>query len=208
MRAVMRQRRGLGAAVSVAALIMAGASPAWAHAVFQNKSVPADTHTELTLNVPVERPAEENSRIEITLPDDFDTHSCTADEGWSCTVDNDKDPEHPDQPQVTFTRVHCPAEGSYKCNMEPAKPAAALSVAQPSTQAGFIGVFHEPGEAGGGDAGESGGAPGQTFRFLVHTPAKAGDYKVKVVQRYNRGEIVKWDGDAGSATPAPMLHVG
>jgi hypothetical protein len=41
----------------------------------------------------------------------------------------------------------------------------------------------------------------------VHTPAKSGDYKVKVVQRYNTGEIVKWDGAQGSKTPAPILRV-
>jgi len=201
----MRARNVFIAAVSAGALALAGAAPAWAHAVFQNQSVPADTHTELTLNVPVERPAAENSRIEITLPDGFDTHSCTADEGWSCTVDNDKDPEHPDLPQVTFTRVHCPAEGSYKCNMEPAKPDAAVTVAQPVTPAGFAHVLH--GDEGGGHD-EGGSAPGQTFRFLVHTPAKAGDYHIKVVQRYNTGEIVSWKGEQGSKTPAPMLHVG
>jgi hypothetical protein len=187
------------------ALALAGAAPAWAHAVFQNQAVPADSHTELTLNVPVEKPAAENSRIEITLPDEFDAHSCTADEGWSCTVDNDKDVEHPNLPQVTFTRVHCPPEGSYKCKMEETKPNAAERVAMRPDVAGFVGVLHEPGESGGG--GEEGGGPGQSFRFMVHTPAKAGDYKIKVVQRYNTGEIVKWDGDEGSKTPGPMLRV-
>jgi hypothetical protein len=185
------------------ALALAGAAPAWAHAVFQNQAVPADSHTELTLNVPVEKPAAENSRIEITLPDEFDAHSCTADEGWSCTVDNDKDPEHPGLPQVTFTRVHCVAESSYKCAMEPAKPDAAEPVAQPVTPARFSRIMH-------GDEADhdEGGGPGQAFRFLVHTPAKAGDYHVKVVQHYNTGQIVSWSGDEGSKTPAPMLHVG
>jgi Domain of unkown function (DUF1775) len=206
----MRARNRFVVAASAGALALAGAAPAWAHAEFQNQSVPANTHTELTLNVPVERPASENSRIEITLPDDFDTHTCTADEGWSCTVDNDKDPEHPGLPQVTFTRVHCARESSYKCSMEePAKPDAAVGVAQPATAAGFAHVLHEAGGGGHdeGGAGEGGGAPGQTFRFLVHTPAKAGSYHVKVVQRYNTGEIVKWDGEEGSKTPAPMLKV-
>jgi Domain of unkown function (DUF1775) len=202
----MRTRNVFIAAASVGALALAAAAPAWAHAVFQNQSVPADSHSELTLNVPVERPAAENSRIEITLPDDFDAHSCTADEGWSCTVDNDKDPEHPNLPQVTFTRLHCPAEGSYRCKMEPAKPDTATAAAQPSSPMGFVRVLHE--EGGGGGHDEGGGAPGQTFHFLVHTPAKAGDYHVKVVQHYNTGEIVKWDGEQGSKTPAPMLHVG
>src|SRR5581483_5409129 len=64
----------------------------------------------------------------------------------------------------------------------------------------------EPGEAGGDADHDEGGGPGQAFRFLVHTPAKAGDYKVKVVQRYNTGEIVKWDGDPGSKTPGPVLR--
>jgi hypothetical protein len=202
----MRARTVLIAAASAGALALAAAAPAWAHAVFQNQTVPADTHTELTLNVPVERPAAENSRIEVTLPDDFDVHSCTADEGWSCTVDNDKDAEHPNLPQVTFTRVRCMAESSYKCKMEAEKPDATMLPAA-FAPAGFIGVMHEPGEGGGAADHDEGGGPGQAFRFLVHTPAKAGDYKVKVVQRYNTGEIVKWDGDTGSKTPGPVLRV-
>jgi hypothetical protein len=192
--------------VSVIAMCLAGAAPAWGHAVFQNQTVPPDTHQELTLNVPVERPAAQNSRIEITLPGAFDAHSCTANEGWSCTVDNDQDPEHPDLPQVTFTRVHCVAESSYRCGAEESKPDAAEPVAMYHGSAGFIGVMHEPGEAGGGH--EEGGAPGQAFQFIVHTPAKAGDYTVKVVQRYNTGEIVRWEGEPGSKTPAPILRVG
>lgn len=200
----MKKSLGLLLSGSVA-LALAGAGPAWAHAEFQNQTVPPDTHLELTLNVPVERPSAENARIEITLPDEFDTHSCTADEGWSCRVDNDKDPEHPNLPQVTFTRNHCVAESAYRCKMEQEKPDALMLPAAFSPM-GFIGVMHNPGEGGGGEA-EEGGGPGQAFHFLVHTPTKAGDYTIKVVQRYNTGEIVKWDGAPGSKTPAPILRV-
>lgn len=200
----MKKSLGLMLIGSVA-LALAGAGPAWAHAEFQNTTVPADTHMELTLNVPVERPAAENARIEIMLPDEFDTHTCTADEGWSCRVDNDKDPEHPGLPQVTFTRNHCVAESAYKCKMEEEKPDATLPAA--FAPAGFIGVLHNPGEGGGGAADEGSG-PGQTFHFLVHTPAKGGDYTIKVIQRYNTGEIVKWEGAPGSKTPAPVIRVG
>lgn len=191
------------AAGSVVALMMASAAPAWAHAVFQQQSVPADTHTQLTLNVPVERTGAQNSRIEITLPDAFDAHSCTADEGWSCAVDNGKDAEHPGQAQVTFTRVHCMPESSYKCTPETEAPDATLPVAFGARSAALPRVMH-------GDDGDKdgGGGPGQAFRFLVHTPTKAGDYQVTVVQRYTTGEIVKWDGAPGSKTPAPSLHVG
>lgn len=200
----MKKSLGLLLTGSVA-LALAGAAPAWAHAEFQNATVPADSHQELTLNVPVERPAAENARIEITLPDAFDVHSCTADDGWSCQVDSDKDPEHPDLPQVTFTRNHCVAESSYRCKMEAEKSEAAVPAA--FAPAGFIGVLHQPGEGGGTADHDEGGSPGQAFRFLVHTPAKAGDYTVKVVQRYNTGEVVKWQGAAGSKTPAPVLRV-
>jgi hypothetical protein len=199
----MKKSLGLMLIGSVA-LALAGAGPAWAHAEFQNPTVPADAHQELTLNVPVERPKAENSRIEITMPADFDVHSCTADEGWSCRVDNDQDPEHPNLPQVTFTRNHCMAETSYRCKMEAEKADATLPAA--FGPAGFIGVLHEPGEGGGGDHDEGGG-PGQSFHFMVHTPAKVGDYTVKVVQRYNTGEIVKWEGPTGSKTPGPILRV-
>jgi len=198
----MKKHLGLLLTGSVA-LALAAAGPAWAHAEFQNPTVPADSHQQLTLNVPVERPAAENARIEITLPDEFDAHSCTADEGWSCRVDNDKDPEHPGLPQVTFTRNHCVAESAYKCRMEEEKPDAMLPAA--FAPAGFVRVLHEPGEGGG--AADEGSRPGQAFHLLVHTPAKAGDYTVKVVQRYNTGEIVRWDGPTGSKTPAPVLRV-
>src|SRR5690348_1558344 len=73
-RAMMKKRLGLLLRGSVA-LAVTGAGPAWAHAEFQNATVPADSHQELVLNVPVERPAAENARIEITLPDSFDVHS-------------------------------------------------------------------------------------------------------------------------------------
>jgi len=199
----MKKSLGLLLSGSVA-LAVAAAGPAWAHAEFQNATVPADSHQELVLNVPVERPGAENARIEITLPGNFDVHSCTADDGWSCRVDNDKDPEHPDLPQVTFTRNHCVAESSYRCKREAEKPDAALPAV--FAPARFVGVLHEPGE-GGGAGHDEGGGPGQAFHFVVHTPAKAGDYMVKVVQRYNTGEVVKWQGAAGSKTPAPVLRV-
>jgi hypothetical protein len=200
----MKKRLGLMLTGSVV-LVLAGTGSAWAHAEFQNPTVPADSHQELVLNVPAERPKAENTRIEITLPDGFDVHSCTADEGWSCRVDNEKDPEHPGLPQVTFTRNHCMAETSYKCKMEAEKADVMLPAA--FAPAGFIGVMHEPGEGGGDADHNEGDGPGQTFHFVVHTPAKSGDYKVKVVQRYNTGEIVKWDGAQGSKTPAPILRV-
>jgi hypothetical protein len=98
------------------------------------------------------------------------------------------------------------AESSFRCKREEQKPEAAVPAA--SAPAGFVGVLHEPGEGGGGEAGhDEGGSPGQSFRFVVHTPAKTGDYAVKVVQRYNTGEIAKWDGGPGSKTPAPILRV-
>ena len=200
----MKKSLGLMLTGSVV-LALAGAGPAWAHAEFENPTVPADAHQERVLNVPAERPSTENARIEITLPAEFEAHSCTADEGWSCRVDNDKDPEHPGLPQVSFTRNHCVAESTYKCRMEKAE--ADTMVPAAFAPAGFVGVLHEPGEAGGDADHDEGGGPGQSFHFVVHTPAKAGDYQVKVIQRYNTGEIVKWDGPSGSKTPAPVLRV-
>jgi Domain of unkown function (DUF1775) len=172
----MRVRRLLVPSGLLVALVGAGAAPAWAHAVFQQKTVPHDSHQELVLEVPAEKQGAQNSHIAVVLPDDFDVHSCTADEGWSCSVDNGRDPEHPDAPQVTFTRVHCPAEGGFKCAAE---PAAAPGPLAPGTAVSLARVLHEPGEAGGSHD-EGGGAPGQSFHFVVHTPAKAGDSMVNV----------------------------
>jgi hypothetical protein len=200
----MRLRMAVAVPGSVLiALVGVAAGPAWAHAVFQQKTVAHDVHTELVLNVPVEQHGQ-NSHIAVVLPDDFDVHSCTADEGWSCSVNNDKDAEHPDKPQVTFTRVGCMAESSYRCS-NAAQPAAAEGPVAHGVPVSFARPMHE----GGGDepGGAEGGTPGQSFRFLVHTPAKAGDYTIKVDQRYSTGEKVSWDGAEGSKTPAPMIQV-
>jgi hypothetical protein len=188
------------------ALVGVTAGPAWAHAVFQQKTVAKDVHTELVLNVPVEQHGQ-NSHIAVVLPDDFDVHSCTADEGWSCSVNNAKDPEHPEAPQVVFTRLGCTAESSYRCPNSAAPAAAEGPVAQ-GLPVSFARPLHE-GEGGGDMPGgaEGGGTPGQSFRFLVHTPAKAGDYTIKVDQRYSTGDRVRWEGAQGSETPAPMIQV-
>jgi hypothetical protein len=198
----MRIRTALAPGGVLMALIGLAAAPASAHAVFQQKTVAHDVHTELVLNVPVEKQGQ-NSHIAVVLPDDFDVHSCTADEGWSCTVNNAKDPEHPEAPQVVFTRVGCMAESAYRCS-NAAEPAAEGPVGR-----GLPVSFARPMHEGGGDepGGADAGPPGQSFRFLVHTPAKAGDYSVKVDQRYSTGDEVRWDGAEGSKTPAPMLHV-
>jgi hypothetical protein len=197
-------RKGMVASGALITLVSMTAGPAWAHATFQQKTVAHDVHTELVLNVPVEKHDARNSRIAVVLPEDFDVHSCTADEGWSCSVDNGKDPEHPDTPQVIFTRVGCTPESSFRCS-NAAEPTAAEDPDGHGVPVSFARPMHE----GGGDEprGAEGGSPGQSFRFLVHTPAKAGDYAVKVDQRYSTGDEVRWDGAEGSATPAPMIQV-
>jgi len=198
----MRLRMAMVPGAVLIALVGAAAGPASAHAVFQKKTVAKDVHEELVLNVAVEKHGQ-NSHIAVVLPGDFDVHSCTADEGWSCSVNNSKDPEHPNAPQVVFTRLGCTAESAYRC-ANTAEPTAAEGPIAHGVPVSFARPMHE----GGGD--EPGGAeatPGQSFRFLVHTPAKAGDYTVKVDQRYSTGEEVRWDGDESSKTPAPMIQV-
>ena len=45
------------------------------------------------------------------------------------------------------------------------------------------------------------------FSFGVHTPAQAGDYPFQTNQTYSDNSTVRWDGDSGSDTPAPVLKV-
>jgi LPXTG-motif cell wall-anchored protein len=46
----------------------------------------------------------------------------------------------------------------------------------------------------------------ETFKFTVHT-GPAGDFPVPVAQTYANGDVVRWDGPAGSETPAPIFRV-
>jgi uncharacterized protein YcnI len=46
----------------------------------------------------------------------------------------------------------------------------------------------------------------ETFKFTVHT-GPPGDFPVPVHQTYANGEVVRWDGPAGSETPAPVFRV-
>ncbi len=200
----MKLKIGLVVGLAVA-VTQFGAGPAWAHATFHEKSLPPDSHQNVTLNVPVERPHTENSQVEVLLPDGFDAHSCTAEEGWSCGIDNDaKDRFGRQAAQVTFTRLHCIAESGWKCVHK--REAAAFG--PPSVSFSRV-LVDEPGGMGPGAPGdERGVGEGQTFRYLVHTPSTAGDYPIKVAQRYSTGEQVRWEGPTGSETPAPVIHVG
>lgn len=56
---------------------------------------------------------------------------------------------------------------------------------------------------------DAGAAPAEdeTFRFALLAPAAAGTYAFATLQTYDTGEVVRWIGAAGSASPAPQLEV-
>lgn len=70
--------RGAGTLTRGAALasllMLAVARPAWAHAEFEGAAVPADTHQDLALHVPGERPDAHNVKVVVELPAEFELH--------------------------------------------------------------------------------------------------------------------------------------
>jgi uncharacterized protein YcnI len=175
-----------GAAVA-SLLMLATAGPAWAHAEFEGAAVPPDTHQELALHVPGERPDAHNVEVVVELPAEFELHSCEVAPGWSCTAESATGNR---TARVTFRRLEETKSGHHHAT---AVPAHAGDPAPPPPPA------DEPAPAPGDEA--------DMFRFGVHTAAQPGSYSFVVEQQHSDGETVTWDGDAGSNQPAPVLSV-
>lgn len=171
-----------GAAV-VSLLMLATAGPAWAHAEFETANVPPDTHQDLAIHVPGERPDAHNVMVVVELPAEFDLHSCEVPEGWSCLAE----PAVGDHAaRVTYTRQE---EGGHHATAAPAHGGEPAPPPPPDEPA--------PGPAEEADM----------FHFGVHTAVAPGNYSFPVEQHYSDGKTMKWNGDAGSKAPAPVVTV-
>ena len=125
-------RRTTTRVLAAAAVVLAGATPAWGHATLDQTSVPRSSEADLTVRVPVE-PAEHggeepdlnqryNVKVSVEIPNGFAAIGCEAKPGWDCKVNPKagKTPHH-----VAYSRTGGPndAEDVFALKVTtPAKP--------------------------------------------------------------------------------------
>lgn len=78
----------------VAALVVAGASPALAHAELDKSTGVAGANVSLTMHVPVEGEGLQNVKVIIEVPRPFELHSCSATGGWTCVIADEPESTH------------------------------------------------------------------------------------------------------------------
>jgi uncharacterized protein YcnI len=63
------------------------AAPAWAHAEFEDDSVPANSDTELVIKVPVEEEGTSNVDVQVAMADGWQAIGCQAQPSWTCKIE-------------------------------------------------------------------------------------------------------------------------
>lgn len=79
-------RRTLPLVLGIALALGLSATPASAHASFQQGSVPADTDAEISMSVLTEETKAHTAEVVVELPEGFEIVSCSVKPGWSCTA--------------------------------------------------------------------------------------------------------------------------
>lgn len=88
----MRTHHALPTLAVTALLLVLAATPAWAHAGFDVRQVPAGETFDVELRVPIERDAG-NEFVDALFPSGWEVLACDGAEGWSCdtVVEDDGD---------------------------------------------------------------------------------------------------------------------